>query len=190
MPGFSSLCALGFPIEPPQATRGASARCNDRIAGFHSCRDRRGELHPCFIPQSTVYAPGAQRVYTHCMRRIAAIALLCVFATLLPAATALALAAPQQLLPICCRAHGAHACVMGSLPNAAPDAGPTLRQPGCPFGQNLRAVTTGSITADFTASTRLGLVVISLHRQLMADAVAARVLRRSAPRGPPSSFSV
>jgi hypothetical protein len=124
------------------------------------------------------------------MRRIAAIALLCVFGALLPAATALALAAPQQLLPICCRAHGAHACVMGSLPNSSPDAGPMLRPPGCPFGQNLRAVTTGSIVADFTTRTRFGLVVISLDRQLMADAVAARVLRRSAPRGPPSSFSV
>jgi hypothetical protein len=190
LPGFSSLCALGFPMKPPQGTRGAGAGCNDRIAGFDSCCDGRGELHACFIPQSTVTAPGAQRVYTHCMRRIAAIALLCVFGALLPAATALALAAPQQLLPICCRAHGAHACVMGSFPNAAPDAGPTLRQPGCPFGQNLRAVTTGSITADFTARTRLGLVVISLDRQFMADAVAARVLRRSAPRGPPSYFSV
>ncbi|MEA2259882.1 MAG: hypothetical protein QOH35_3971 [Acidobacteriaceae bacterium] len=190
MPGFSSLCALGLPIKPPQGTRGAGARCNDRIAGFHSCRDRRGELHPCFIPQSTVYAPGSQPVYTHCMRRIAAIALLCVFATLLPAATALALTAPEQLLPICCRAHGAHACVMGSMASASPDAGPLLRQPACPYNQSPRAVTNGSITADFTARTRFGLVIVSLDRQLMADAVATRMLRRSAPRGPPLSFSV
>ena len=159
-------------------------------AGFHSCCDCRGELHACFIPQSTLYAPGSQRVYTHCMRRIAAIALLCVFATLLPAATALALTAPEQLLPICCRAHGAHACVMGSMASASLDAGPLLRQPACPYNQNPRAVTNGSITADFTARTRFELVVVSLDRQLMADAVAARVLRRSAPRGPPSSFSV
>jgi hypothetical protein len=189
LPGFSSLCALCFPIKPPQGTRGAGARCNDRIAGFHSCSDRRGELHPCFIPQSTVYAPGSQRVYTHCMRRIAAIALLCVFATLLPAATALALAGPQELLPICCRAHGAHAC-MGALPSASPDAGPMLRQPGCPYSQSVRAVTNGSIAADFTPRTRFGLVVVSLDRQLMAEAVATRMLSRSAPRGPPSSFSV
>jgi hypothetical protein len=177
-------------MKPPQGTRGARAGCNDRIAGFHCCRDRRGELHPCFIPQSTVYAPGSQRVYTHSMRRIAAIALLCVFAALLPAATALALAGPQELLPICCRAHGAHACMMGSLPSASPHAGPMLRQPGCPYSQSLRAVTTGSITADFTARTRFGLVVVSLDRQLLADAVATRMLRRSAPRGPPSSFSL
>jgi hypothetical protein len=177
-------------MKPPQGTRGAGAGCNDRIASFHSCRDGRGELHACFIPQSTVPAPGAQRVYTHCMRRMAAIALLCVFGALLPAATALALVAPQQLLPICCRAHGAHACVMGSLPSAAPDAGPMLRQPSCPYSQSLRAVTTGSITADFTARTRFGLVVVSLDRQLLAEIIATRTLRRSAPRGPPSSFSV
>src|SRR5271156_3964420 len=124
------------------------------------------------------------------MRRIAAVMLLCVFGALLPAATALALAGPQQLLPICCRAHGAHACVMGSLPNSSPDAGPILRQPGCPYSQSLRAVTTGSITADFATCTRFGLVVVSLGRQIVADAVATRMLRRSAPRGPPSSFSV
>ena len=129
-------------------------------------------------------------MYTHCMRRFAAIALLCVFAALLPAATALALAAPQQLLPICCRAHGAHACVMGSVPTASPDAGPTLRQPGCPYSQSLRAVTTGSISADFTSRKRFGLVVTHMDRQLIADAVATRMLRRSAPRGPPSSISV
>ncbi len=128
-------------------------------------------------------------MYTLCMRRIAAIALLCVFGALLPAATALALAAPQQLLPFCCRAHGAHACVMGSLPNSSPDAGPMLRQPGCPYSQSLRAVTTGSIAADFAARTRFGLIVVSLDRQPLADAVATRMLRRSAPRGPPSSFS-
>ena len=79
---------------------------------------------------------------------------------------------------------------MGSVPRTSPDAGPVLRQPGCPFGQSLRAVTSGSITADFTKRTRFGLVAVSLDRQLMADAVATRMLRRSAPRGPPSSFSV
>jgi hypothetical protein len=124
------------------------------------------------------------------MRRIAAFVLLCVFGALLPAATALALAAPQQLLPICCRAHGVHSCIMGSAAGAASDAAPALRQPGCPYGQGLRAVTTGSITADFTSRTSFGLVVISVDRQLLADAIASRVLRRSAPRGPPTFFSV
>jgi hypothetical protein len=79
---------------------------------------------------------------------------------------------------------------MGSMASASPDAGPLLRQPACPYNQNPRAVTNGSITADFTARTRFGLVVVFLDRQLMADAIASRMLRRSAPRGPPSSFSV
>lgn len=124
------------------------------------------------------------------MRRIAALVLLCVFGALLPSATVLALAAPQQLVPICCRAHGAHACVMGLAGGASSDEVPTLRQAACPYGQSLRAVVTGSISADFTARARFGLVAISLDRQLLADAVASRILRRSAPRGPPSSFSV
>src|ERR1700684_4053183 len=59
------------------------------------------------------------------MRRIAALVLLCVFGTLLPSATVLALAAPQQLLPICCRAHGAHSCIMGSMADASSYAAPT-----------------------------------------------------------------
>ena len=79
---------------------------------------------------------------------------------------------------------------MGSMAIASPDAGPLLRQPACPYNQNHRAVTNSSISADFTARTRFGLVFVSLDRQLMADAVATRMLRRSAPRGPPSSFSV
>jgi hypothetical protein len=124
------------------------------------------------------------------MRRIAAFVLLCVFGALLPSATMMALAAPQQWVPICCRAHGAHACVMGSVASASSDAAPALRQPGCPFGHSLHAVTNVSITGVLTWRTRFGLVVTSLDRQLIADAIASRVLGRSAPRGPPSSFSV
>jgi hypothetical protein len=129
------------------------------------------------------------------MRRIAALALLWVFGALLPSATVLALAAPQPLVPICCRAHGAHACVMGlaagaSSDDARSDAAPTLRQPACPYGQSLRAVTSGKISAGFMSRTHFGLAVISLNRQIVADAIASRILRRSAPRGPPSFFSV
>jgi hypothetical protein len=123
------------------------------------------------------------------MRRIAALILLCVFGALLPSATAVALA-PQQLLPICCRAHGAHACMMGSAANASSDVAPTLRQPGCPFGQSLRAITTVTISADFASRSSFGLAVTNIERQWIADAVASRVLRRSAPRGPPSSLFV
>jgi hypothetical protein len=128
--------------------------------------------------------------YTHLMRRIAALMLLCVFGGLLPSATVLALAAPQQLLPICCRAHGAHSCVMGSDVVASSDAGVTLRQAACPLGQSLRAITTGTISADFACRTSLGLTVIGISRLRNADVVAGRFLRRAAPRGPPSSFSI
>jgi hypothetical protein len=124
------------------------------------------------------------------MRRIAALVLLCVFGTLLPLATVMALAAPQQLLPICCRAHGAHSCIMGALGGAPSDAGPTLRQAACPFGQSLRATTTVTVSTDFTSRARFGLAAADVERQAIADAVATRMLRRSAPRGPPSSFSV
>ena len=79
---------------------------------------------------------------------------------------------------------------MGSVASASSDAAPALRQPGCPFGQSLHAVTNVSITGIFPWRTRFGLVVTSLDRQLIADAIASRVLGRSAPRGPPSSFSV
>ena len=136
------------------------------------------------------FAAAATPVYTHFMRRIAALMLLCVFGALLPSATAVALAAPQQLLPICCRAHGAHACMMGSAANASSDVAHTLRQPGCPFGQSLRAVTTVTISADFGPRSSFGLAVTNIERQWIADAVASRVLRRSAPRGPPSSLFV
>jgi hypothetical protein len=123
------------------------------------------------------------------MRRIAAFVLLWIFGALLPSATVLALAAPQQLVPICCRAHGAHACVMG-LAGAGSEQAPTLRQAACPYGQSLRAVVIGSLSVGFTSRTRFGLAVIGLNRQLVADAIASRILRRSAPRGPPSFFSV
>jgi hypothetical protein len=126
-------------------------------------------------------------VYTHFMRRIAAIVLLCVFGTLLPSATAITVAAPQPLVPICCRTHGAHSCISGMVSS---DTAPTLRQPACPFGQSLRAITTVTILADFRSNTRFALVVANIDRQLVADVVATRVLRRSAPRGPPSSSSL
>jgi hypothetical protein len=143
-----------------------------------------------FIPQSSVDARLCGDVYTHNMRRIAAFLLLCVFGTLLPSATAVVLASPQQLLPICCRAHGAHACVMGSSATASSDPMPGLRQPGCPFGQNLHAITTIAISSGLTSRVNFGLALAGVSRQPIADAVSSRFLRLSAPRGPPVSFSV
>ena len=79
---------------------------------------------------------------------------------------------------------------MGSMADAPSDAAPTLRQAACPYGQSLRAITTVTISADFTSRTSFALAAANIDRQLIADAVATRMLRRSAPRGPPSSFSV
>lgn len=129
-------------------------------------------------------------MYTHCMRRIAALLLLGVFAALLPSATVVALAAPQQLLPICCRIHGMHGCIMGPGHDASSNAAPALRQPGCPFDHSLHALTTVTLSADFASRVSFGLAAIPIERQWIADAVATRMLLRSAPRGPPSPFSV
>jgi hypothetical protein len=124
------------------------------------------------------------------MRRIAAVILLCVFGTLLPSATVVALAAPRQMVPVCCRAHGAHACVIGFSAGASSDAAPALRQPACPFSQGLRAITTVTVSMDLTSRVSFQLAVADLSRQRVADAIASRFQRLSAPRGPPSSFSV
>lgn len=143
-----------------------------------------------FIPQSRVDARLCGDVYTHSMRRIAAFLLLCVFGALLPSATVVALAAPQQLVPICCRAHGAHACVMGMASGTSSEAGPALRQPGCPFGESLRASTTIAISSGLTARIKFGLVLAGVSRQPIAVAIVSHFLRLSAPRGPPVSLSV
>jgi hypothetical protein len=109
---------------------------------------------------------------------------------LLPSATVFALEAPEQLLPICCRAHGAHSCIMGMMQDSSSDAGPLLRDLGCPYRQGLHAVTTGSLTADFSSRARFGFLVANVERQATADFIATSVLRRSVPRGPPSSLSL
>jgi hypothetical protein len=124
------------------------------------------------------------------MRRTAALILLFVFGTMLPSATVMALAAPQQLLPICCRTHGAHACMMGMTDHELINAGPAVRQPACPFGQSLRAITTVTISTDFTSNSSFELAISNIDRQYTADAVSARLIDRSVPRGPPSSSSI
>jgi hypothetical protein len=108
----------------------------------------------------------------------------------LPSATVVALAAPQQLVPICCRAHGAHACAMGPAASIIADAGPTLRQAACPFGEVLRAITTVTISTGFSHNVILGLVAIGMSWVCLAGLVVAYRRRPFAPRGPPFSFSV
>ena len=68
------------------------------------------------------------------------------------------------------------------------DPGPTLRQPACPFRPGIRALTTVRVAADFSRRGFAGPASLDLHLQVVADVVATSVLRRSAPRGPPSSF--
>src|SRR6201996_1151053 len=143
----------------------------------------RGSCIPCFIPQRMAAAPLALRVYTQCMRRIAALVLLCVFGTVLPSATVVALAAPQQLVPMCCRAHGAHSCLMG----VSTSAGAGFRQAGLPVRPHSRPNNSVSLSAYFSSRIVFGLVTAHAEQQLIADEVASSVLLRSAPRGPPTS---
>lgn len=144
---------------------------------------QQGAQHPSSAWRLVVVG---NTVYTHCMRRFAAAILLCFLGTSLPSATVFALSAPQQLLPVCCRTHGAHACVMSSTALASPDTGPTLRQPACPFSQALRAITTVTLSADFTQRVNLGLPAIGMTQAGFTSAVLFRFPRLSAPRGPPS----
>ncbi|MGC2401272.1 MAG: hypothetical protein WA510_15870 [Acidobacteriaceae bacterium] len=129
-------------------------------------------------------------MYTLSMRRTAALVLLFVFGTMLPWATVMAFAAPQKLLPICCRAHGTHSCMMGMEASDLANLAPGVRSPACPFGQSLRAITTVTISNEFASRSAFALAVSKIDRQYKADAVATRMLRRSVPRGPPSSSSV
>ncbi len=144
------------------------------------------ELHPGDMP----IRRSGHSVYTHCMRRIAALLLLCVFGALLPSATVVALAAPQQLLPICCRAHGAHACMMGKQPPRPRKQDLCCANPDAHLGRASEPsprLPSPQISPRAPASLLLSPTLIGSG---IADAVATRILRRSAPRGPPSPFSV
>ena len=68
--------------------------------------------------------------YTAWVRRLIANLLTCWMLLLVPGATALDLARPQMLLPACCRTHGAHHCIIGTVQQGH---GPAWRGPGCPF---------------------------------------------------------
>ncbi|HEX6771753.1 MAG TPA: hypothetical protein VF126_06990 [Acidobacteriaceae bacterium] len=71
-----------------------------------------------------------EMLYTAWVRRLIANLLTCWMLLLVPGATALELARPQLLLPACCRTHGAHHCVTGSVQH---EHGPAWRGAGCPF---------------------------------------------------------
>jgi hypothetical protein len=73
------------------------------------------------------------------------------------------------------------------IPTTSTDAGAGFRQAACPFGPTLRAISSITLSADFSSRVAFGLVAVNADQQLVADAVASRVLLRSAPRAPPSS---
>ncbi len=191
MPGFQSLLALCLAVKPPQGAGGAGAGCNHRIAGLDCCGDCRGELHPCFIPQRRASAPGPRRrVHSlhaaDCSIRIA-VRFWGIVAIGDSDGARRATAIGAHLLPRSRRSflrNGFYAA--SALLTPRPHCASRLARMGRAFALS-RTVRSVRISPR---AARFGLVVTSLDRQLIADAVASRVLRRSAPRGPPSSFSV
>ena len=79
---------------------------------------------------------------------------------------------------------------MGSAARLIQDSGPTFRQPACPFGEVLRAITTVAASPSFLYSGTLGLVAIGMSWLCLVGIVAAHRRDPFAPRGPPLSLSV
>ncbi|MGI8770306.1 MAG: hypothetical protein ACR2JE_02610 [Acidobacteriaceae bacterium] len=123
------------------------------------------------------------------MRRLLAILTLCVTALLLPAATALSLAAPQSLLPACCRAHGAHHCAMRSAENGAGQHGLQLRGVACPFAHPSLAVLTVPALPAPTQLHSLHLPITRIEQRAGPSMAASSIVRLSRPRAPPLSCS-
>ncbi len=75
------------------------------------------------------------------MRRLLAILLVCLLGSALPAAAGAALLTADSAVPACCRAHGAHRCILGTAgPSALSTQGIQLRAPGCPMAHSQPAV--------------------------------------------------
>ncbi len=123
--------------------------------------------------------------------------LLCLLNALLPSAAVLALAAPQQVMPIACRLHGARDCGMMAamdgmaMPGMAmdgPASGAEFRAPGCPLNHCFQAILCDSVTIP---SRRGASVVLAatffLPLKATSNSLPALALSNSAPRAPPSS---
>jgi hypothetical protein len=123
------------------------------------------------------------------MRRMLAILTLCVTALLLPAATAVSLAAPQTTLPACCRAHGAHHCLMASQERAAGQRGVQLRGPSCPFAHSFHAVLTVPALPAPSPLRSQQLPLTRVEQRAGQWAGLANPPHRFRPRAPPLSFS-
>lgn len=124
------------------------------------------------------------------MRRIAAAILLFVFGAFLPSAAMILLAAPAAMVPICCRAHGAHHCMMMALMNGAPEnaSGPQFRQPECPYRNILHAITSGPVTVQEHPRSSVALAATPFRPVAETEIVAPLRFSRSNPRGPPASL--
>ena len=131
------------------------------------------------------------------MRRVAAVLLLCLLNALLPSAAVLALAAPQQVMPIACRIHGAPDCGMiaamdgMAMPGMTMDgraSGAVFRAPGCPSNHCFQAILSDSVTVPSRrgASVVLAPTFFPLLKPT-SDSLPALTFSSSTPRAPPSS---
>jgi hypothetical protein len=122
------------------------------------------------------------------MRRIAAAILLCVFGAMLPTATVVSLAAPDLLIPVCCRTHGAHHCMMMAMMGgvAAAASGPQLSPPGCPYRYGFHPFTQSPVTAAEQSRSGTALALALFSQASTYRAVLSLRFARAVPRGPPA----
>jgi hypothetical protein len=126
------------------------------------------------------------------MRRLVAILTLCVTVLLLPAATAVLLAAPQSVLPACCRTHGVHHCILeGHLAGqgGVRFGGVQFRAPACPFSHPLHAVLILPVPATPLLLRAQPLPIMRVEQRAGPFVRLAYAPRLSRPRAPPLSFS-
>lgn len=121
------------------------------------------------------------------MRQFAAAILLCVFGALLPSATVISLAAPAELLPICCRAHGAHHCMLMGMMNGASGstAVPLFRPAGCPYRDSFHPFTSGPVTIGEQIRSSVTFFASPFHPTLESEVFSTLRFTRAIPRAPP-----
>jgi hypothetical protein len=124
------------------------------------------------------------------MRRIAAVILLCIFGAFLPSATVFALAAPDQSLPVCCRIHGAHHCLLAGLgAGVAGLSQPAFRAPGCLYRQGMHAVASNLITFAGNGSAKcISLMASGFRVFAEVNSFPTFHFDSSAPRAPPAGL--
>jgi hypothetical protein len=120
------------------------------------------------------------------MRPIAAALLLCLYGALFPAATVLALVAPQQGIPACCRAHGAHHCMMAGVYSAESASNPAFRPFGCPYNHGFQVLFSGSASTGCQPGSSLARVITVFSPLTSSGFLSAPNLHTISPRGPPS----